>query len=82
MLCVTVTRHTAAFAAIPDFSYSLFQPMAQLNNLRGAYHTLSERVRIALKSQVGDVQRLQAQKTEVLSLLHASEQVSRDNRLI
>lgn len=46
-----------------------------LNNIRSAYHVLTNRVETALRTQVGDSARLGLARTEVLSLAAAAEQV-------
>lgn len=45
------------------------------DNLRAAYHTLTERVTTALRTQVGDTERLNETKGQVYLLLEAAEQV-------
>lgn len=45
------------------------------DNLRAAYHTLAERVATALRTQVGDTERLNETKSQVFLLLEAAEQV-------
>lgn len=47
----------------------------QLDNFRSAWHVLQERVRIALRTQVGDTQRLANVRSQALSLLQSAEQV-------
>ncbi|KAJ7094476.1 hypothetical protein B0H15DRAFT_737069, partial [Mycena belliarum] len=48
----------------------------RLENFRAGYAGLEERVHIALRVQLGDVQRLHAQRDEALSFLDAAEQAS------
>lgn len=45
------------------------------DNLRVAYHTLTDRVGIALRTQVGDTARLGETRTQAFNLLEAAEQV-------
>jgi hypothetical protein len=52
----------------------------QLDNFRAAYAVLENRVQLALRVQLGDQQRLEAQKNEVLHFLQAAEQVCAVNR--
>lgn len=47
----------------------------RLNNLRRAYHELSNRVNIALRTQVGDTQRLNEVRAQAVSLGAAADQV-------
>jgi hypothetical protein len=47
----------------------------QLINLRSAYTVLEERVRISLRTQIGDATRLRQQRDEALLFLSAAEQV-------
>ncbi len=46
------------------------------DNLRVAYHTLSDRVLTALRTQVGDTDRLNEMRMQVLHFLEAAEAVS------
>lgn len=46
------------------------------DNLRAAYHTLSDRVIIALRTQVGDMIRLNEIRAQVFQLIEAAEAVS------
>lgn len=46
-----------------------------LDNIRAAYHVLSNRVNRALRTQIGDRQRLQEQRGEVLAFLASATQV-------
>ena len=48
----------------------------QLDSFRAAWPVLQDRVRVALNTQVGDVQRLSAVRAQALSLLESAEQVS------
>ncbi len=45
------------------------------DNLRAAYHTLSDRVLIALRTQVGDTNRLNETRTQVFQFIEAAEAV-------
>lgn len=47
----------------------------RLENFRAGYALLQERVRVALRVQLGDVHRLRAQRDEVLGFLNAADQV-------
>jgi hypothetical protein len=47
----------------------------QLDNLRAAYYVLEGRVRVALRTQVGDVERLRGPRDQALLLLASAEQV-------
>ena len=49
---------------------------ARLNNIRSAYAELTGRVNTALRTQVGDRQRLNGVRAQVLSLTAAAQQVS------
>ncbi|KAI0682185.1 hypothetical protein BC835DRAFT_935720 [Cytidiella melzeri] len=49
----------------------------QLDNLRSASHVLHERVRVAIRTQVGDAQRLHPVREQALSLLRSAQEVSR-----
>ena len=51
------------------------RPTFVLDNLRAAYHVLTDRVNRALRTQIGDTQRLQEQKAEVLDFLASAAQV-------
>lgn len=51
----------------------------QLDNFRLAWEVLQNRVRVALRTQVGDVQRLEVVRSQALSLLHTAESVSLSN---
>jgi hypothetical protein len=47
--------------------------LQQLKNLRAAYHVLENRVRVALRTQIGDVERLQQPRDQALLLLSSAE---------
>ena len=47
-----------------------------LNNLRAAYQVLSERVRVALRTQLGDQNRLESYMNEVRVYAESAERVS------
>jgi hypothetical protein len=48
-----------------------------LDNFRATYKVLAHRVRIALRTQVGDARRLELQRDEVLRMWSAAEQVGK-----
>jgi len=54
----------------------------QLYNLRTAYQVLQDRVIRALRTQLGDVERLGEQRNQTLQFLQAAELVSQNNMLI
>lgn len=47
----------------------------RLDNLRAAFHALVLRVETAVRTQVGDAERLQQSRSQCLSLSRAVEQV-------
>lgn len=48
----------------------------QLDNFRSAWRILQERVRVTVRIQVGDAQRIALIRAQALSLLESAEQVS------
>ena len=48
----------------------------QLDNFRAAYVTLEERVHRALRTQVGDAQRLSDIRAQALTFMQSAEEVS------
>lgn len=50
--------------------------LPQLENLRSAYVVLTERVHVALRTQLGDAARLDHHRRETLLFMQAAEQVS------
>ena len=51
----------------------------QLDNFRSAYQVLQDRVHVAVRVQVGDVQRLDSIRQQVFTLLRSAEQVESPN---
>ncbi len=47
----------------------------QLDNFRSSYQVLNDRVRQAVRTQVGDPQRLRVIREQALALLRSAEQV-------
>lgn len=50
-------------------------PSTQLDNIRAAYSELLQQVNVALRTQVGDVARLQEVRSRILALGRAADQV-------
>lgn len=47
-----------------------------LTSIRDAFHAVSYRVTVALRTQIGDAQQLEAVRDEVVYLLHSAQDVS------
>lgn len=58
-----------------NLAHRLSTMSIQLNNLRTAYLVLEDRVRIALRTQLGDAARLNYQRDEALVFLASAKQV-------
>lgn len=58
-----------------NLAHRLSTMSIQLNNLRTAYLVLEDRVRIALRTQLGDAAHLNYQRDEALVFLASAEQV-------
>ena len=59
------------------FTYPIMDslPSTQLDNIRAAYSELLQQVNVALRTQVGDVARLQEVRSRILALGRAADQV-------
>ena len=59
-----------------ELSLSSPRMAGPLSNIRTAYSVLESRVNLALRTQVGDTERLRLQRDEALRLLQAATQAS------
>lgn len=74
-----LTKHFRCFNK-PIFNFHLYysdSKMEAQSNLRVAYRVLEDRVNTALRTQLGDAERLAGTRGEALTLIEAFEQASK-----